>query len=124
MAIYCSINILAIYCQQFFNIDIDIDIAIFENPILILILILAISIYCCNILLSNILICIPESGKTRSKEAGASVEVFGDYWDMADKEARSRITDDSGKKMNFQKNIWMSFPGLANFIGKLTETKN
>ena len=40
-----------------FNNDIDIDIAIFEKPILILIL--AISIYCCNILLSNILICIP-----------------------------------------------------------------
>ena len=43
-----------------YNIDIDIDIAIFEKPILILILILPISIYCCNILLSNILICIPD----------------------------------------------------------------
>ena len=35
--------------------------------------------------------------KTCSKEAGANVEVFGEYWDIADKEARSRITDDSGK---------------------------
>ena len=38
-----------------------------------------------------------EGDKTLNQEAGANVEVFGDYWDMADKEARSRITDDSGK---------------------------
>ena len=37
--------------------NIDIDIAVFENAILILIL--ATSIYCCNIFLSNMLICIP-----------------------------------------------------------------
>ena len=33
---------------------------------------------------------------------------------MADKEARSRITDDSGKKLKFHKKFWISFPGFNN----------
>ena len=33
---------------------------------------------------------------------------------MADKEARSRITDDSGKKLKFHKKFRMNFPGFDN----------